>query len=147
MSNQLPWPTFCLECGSTITYSSLARLNPPFSLARDELVKVDPHSSPFRIHPTSVSCPLHPWPNPTQEKQFRKSLLDNWLLIFFQDTEPYRDVEVTFSDVRVQPKLPFVSATGSFRFAAVAADAEICSQIATWDLLSFFQMTNYIYTL
>ena len=28
-------------------------------------------------------------------------------------------------------KLPWVSAAGSYRFAAVAADAEICSQIGT----------------
>ena len=51
------------------------------------------------------------------------------LSVFSQPTEPHN--VVTGDDSRIQPELPWVSSTGSYRFATVAADAPICSQIGT----------------
>ncbi len=71
-----------------------------------------------------------------KEKVTTDIVLDAMLkfICLLQPTEPYRRTSQGAPEKekeRQQPMLPWVSATGRYQYAAVAADAEICSQIGT----------------
>ena len=53
--------------------------------------------------------------------------------INLKPVDPYvkEQTEEPVEDGEEQPELPWVSATGSYRFATVVADVPICSQIGT----------------